>query len=87
MMSDPNKVVPPMTCQELVELVTNYFEDALSDADRARVELHLAACDGCDRYVEQMRQTMQALGELKQEDVPPDAQAKLLDVFRDWRSN
>lgn len=86
-MPETNLDVPPLSCQELVELVTNYLEDALSDAARARVERHLAACDGCDRYVEQMRQTILALGELKQEDVSPDAQAKLLDVFRDWRSN
>lgn len=86
-MSEANLHVPPLTCQELVELVTNYFEEALSDADRARVDGHLAACDGCDRYVEQMRETIQALGRLKQEDVSPDAQAKLLDVFRDWRTD
>jgi anti-sigma factor RsiW len=74
-----------LTCQELVELVTDYFENALSEKARARVEAHLAGCEGCDRYVEQMRETIEMLGALKKEDVPPDAQEKLLEVFRDWR--
>ena len=74
-----------LTCQELVELVTDYFENALSENDRARLEKHVASCDGCDRYLNQMRQTIETLGTLKQADVPPDAEETLLRVFRDWR--
>ncbi len=74
-----------LTCQELVELVTNHFENALAESERARVQAHLAACDGCDRYVEQMQQTIETLGALKEEDVSPDAQEKLSKAFRDWR--
>jgi len=44
-----------MTCRELVELVTEYFEGALDEAERERFEEHLAACPGCEHYVEQMR--------------------------------
>lgn len=76
-----------LTCRELVELVTDYFENALPARELLRVEQHLAACDGCERYVAQMRQTVQTLGALKQEDLSPEAQAKLLDVFRDWRKS
>lgn len=75
-----------LTCQELVELVTDYFENALPEKERERVEAHLASCDGCDTYVEQMRQTIETLGVLQQDDLAPDAQEKLLKVFRDWRS-
>lgn len=74
-----------LTCQELVELVTDYLENALSENDRARLENHLASCDGCDRYLQQMRQTIETLGTLKREDVSPEAEEKLLHVFRDWR--
>jgi anti-sigma factor RsiW len=70
----------------LVERVTNYLENALDDDERARVERHLAACDGCDTYVEQMRQTMRALGALREQDLSPDALVKLSDVFRAWRA-
>src|SRR5947209_10781737 len=44
-----------MVCIELVELVTDYFEGALSEGDRRRFEEHLAACGPCVRYVEQLR--------------------------------
>jgi anti-sigma factor RsiW len=76
-----------LTCQELVELVTDYFENVLPENERTRVEQHLAACSGCDRYVEQMRQTVQTLGKLQTRDLSPEAQAKLLNVFRDWRTS
>ena len=33
-----------LTCQELVELVTDYLEDALSPAERVRFEEHLIVC-------------------------------------------
>jgi anti-sigma factor RsiW len=78
--------VEQLSCRELVELVTDYFEDALSPAERARFEAHVAACGGCTRYVEQLRATIAAVGRLEPEAVPPDAEAALLDAFRDWKS-
>ena len=86
-MAESSSAAIGLTCQELVELVTDYIENALSEGERARVEEHLAGCDGCDRYVEQMRQTIQALGVLQEKDLAPDAQEKLLNVFRDWRAS
>jgi anti-sigma factor RsiW len=47
-----------MTCQELVELVTDYLEDALTPEERERFEAHLDDCPGCRAYVEQMRVTI-----------------------------
>jgi anti-sigma factor RsiW len=47
-----------LTCQELVELVTDYFENELDPSDRARFERHVVACSGCTNYVRQMRQTI-----------------------------
>jgi len=76
-----------LTCKELVELVTDYFENALPEAERARFEAHLAMCDGCDTYVQQMRETIALVGALREDDVPLDAQESLLQVFRDWRGS
>jgi anti-sigma factor RsiW len=53
---------PELTCQQLVELVTDYFEDGLAPADRARFEAHVAGCPGCDAYLEQMRTTLEVVG-------------------------
>lgn len=81
MMVDPND----LGCQELVELVTDYLEDALPALERARFDAHLAECDGCDRYLEQMRQTIRLLGRLSAEQMTPEARARLLAEFRDWK--
>ena len=74
-----------MPCQELVELVTEYFEDTLTPRDRARFEAHLAECEYCVTYLDQMRQTIRLLGRLPEETVSPEAEAALGAAFRDWR--
>jgi anti-sigma factor RsiW len=73
-----------MSCRQLVELVTAYFEGALTLEDRLRFESHIEHCDGCTTYLEQMRQTIALTGTLREEDIPPEATAELLRVFRDW---
>ena len=76
-----------LSCREMVELVTDYLEGALSPSDAARFDAHLDACDGCTRYVEQMRATIAALGHLPFEALSGEAERHLLDAFRDWRSH
>ena len=58
-----------LTCIELVELVTDYLEGSLSEDERARVERHLAGCDGCTDYIEQMRMTIAVVGQIGVEDL------------------
>jgi len=74
-----------LSCQELVELVTDYFEGALSPEQRAEFEHHIGKCTGCHEYVEQMRTTIELTGSLTEGDIPPEAAARLLDAFKDWR--
>jgi len=74
-----------MSCRELVELVTEYFEGTLAAADRARFEAHLAGCRACRAYLAQMRLTVDALGRLSEQDVEPDAEAALRRAFRGWK--
>jgi anti-sigma factor RsiW len=74
-----------MSCKELVELVTNYLEDALPPEERLRFDEHLAICPGCVTYVEQMRQTVVTTGGLREESIPPETREALLDAFRDWK--
>jgi predicted anti-sigma-YlaC factor YlaD len=75
-----------MDCQNLVELVTEYLEGALDEDLRAAVEAHLAECEGCSNYLEQMRTTIRVTGRLREEQIPPEARAPLLRAFRDWRA-
>ena len=74
-----------MSCRELVELVTEYFEGRLAAAERARFEAHLAACRHCRAYLAQMRLTVDALGRLSEQNVEPDAEAALRRAFRGWK--
>jgi anti-sigma factor RsiW len=74
-----------MSCQELVELVTDYLLGALDPAEGARFEAHLEECEGCRIYVEQMRRTVAVVGALREDDVQPEARDALLGVFRDWK--
>jgi anti-sigma factor RsiW len=76
-----------MSCKELVELVTDYLEGALSPQDHARFESHIAKCDWCKIYIEQIKLTIHSLGKLTQHNIPPHAQAELLQAFRTWKNS
>ena len=75
-----------ISCQELVELVTAYLEDALPPDERRRFENHLSACPHCRLYLEQMRQTIAATGTLTEEIIAPSAREELLRAFRTWKA-
>ena len=76
--------VEDLPCQELVELVTDYLEDALPPAERARFDAHLAECPGCGTYVEQMRTTIALRRRERRPRERPEVSG-LLEAFRDWK--
>jgi anti-sigma factor RsiW len=73
-----------LTCREVIEILTDYLEDALPAQERRRVEEHLAGCDGCTTYLEQVRETIRLSGMLKEEQIPEREKQRLLAAFRDW---
>jgi anti-sigma factor RsiW len=73
-----------LTCAEFVELVTAYLERTLPAEVEARFVEHLAACEGCERYLEQFRDTIRRLGSLPPESVPAPMRQRLLTAFREW---
>jgi anti-sigma factor RsiW len=77
--------VPELTCRELVEVVTDYLEGRMPAERRLRFEEHVAVCDGCQTYLEQMQETIRLTGTLREDDVRPEARDALLRVFRDWK--
>lgn len=81
-----NTDVERLSCRELVELVTDYFEGALSEEERLRFDEHIGICQGCRVYLEQMRQTIVVAGRLSEESLAPDAERELLAAFRGWRA-
>ncbi len=75
-----------LSCREFIELVTEYLEGTLPPEEIQRFEAHLAWCDGCGTYLEQMRQTIQLTGKLTEEQISDQAKEKLLSAFRDWKN-
>jgi anti-sigma factor RsiW len=74
-----------ITCQEVVELVTDYIERELPPDEASLFEQHLNFCDGCVVYVEQMRATNATVGRVREEDVPAETKDKLMTAFREWK--
>jgi anti-sigma factor RsiW len=78
---------PDLVCQQVVELVTDYLDDALSRSDRKRFEAHLRNCPNCTTYLEQMRATIAATGSFRPEDLSPEAATEFTDLFRRWQQS
>jgi len=71
-----------LACKELVELITAYLDGELPEHDRVRLEDHLARCDGCRSYLEQMRATIELIGVLTEDQIPAEGKQEL---FRAWK--
>jgi predicted anti-sigma-YlaC factor YlaD len=74
-----------LTCADIVKLVTDYLEGRLTPTERRRFESHIAICPPCRGFLDQMRTTVEVVGGLREEDVPPEMEEHLLTAFRDWR--
>lgn len=74
-----------LVCREFVELVTDYLEGTLPDTERVRFEAHLAECEGCTGYLEDMRRMVDSMSELPNPPVDPATRDALLRAFRDLR--
>lgn len=72
------------SCRDLVELVTDYLDGALTERDRAGFEEHLAHCRDCRVHLDQMRQTISELGSLPPERLSAAERDGLLAAFRSW---
>ena len=77
--------VEELSCREVVEILGDYLDGAMTPEDRARLDEHLADCEGCTAYLEQLRTTIRLTGRLPEEAVSSEAMAPLLETFRAWR--
>jgi len=75
----------PLACREMVELITDYLEDALSRSQRRRFEGHLAACEHCADYLAQMRATIRITGRLRGTDLTPEMTRDFAAIYRRWQ--
>ena len=74
-----------ISCQEVVELVTEYLDHSLPPDAASLFEQHVNFCDGCEWYLDQMRTTVSTVGRITEAEVPPETRDKLLAAFREWK--
>lgn len=84
-MMKKNSEQDTLTCQEVVELVTDYLENALLPRTQTLFEEHVAGCPGCTNYVRQVQITIDVLRKLTQEPIFPETKEELLEIFREWK--
>jgi len=80
--TDPN--TSDLMCRELVELVSGYLGEALTEHERARFEQHLLECPPCTDYLAQMKTTIELAGTLGKSVSRESLEPSLLAVFRSW---
>ena len=73
-----------VTCREVVELVTDYLDDALGPRARARFDAHLGDCEDCAAYLERLRTTIRVAGRLAPGAIPDATMSRLVAAFRSW---
>ncbi len=74
-----------LRCQELVELVTEYLDGALSATERVRFDAHLLECDPCVEYIDQVKVTVGVVGRLSEDELTAPVREHLLAHFRAWK--
>jgi anti-sigma factor RsiW len=74
-----------LTCEEVVRLVTDYLEGALSRTDRRRFKAHLSGCPHCTEFLAQMRSTIAVTRRLTVQDMSPEFQRDFVAMFRQWK--
>lgn len=74
------------TCQEMIEVVTNYLDEALPSEEQQRFERHLSYCAGCATYFDQMLETIRQTGKVpRDESLPPALREEIVAQFRAWK--
>jgi anti-sigma factor RsiW len=79
-------IADPLVCREMVELITDYLEGRMPRATRRRFKAHLAGCEHCSEYLEQMRRTIALTGRLREEDLSAQASEEFAALYRRWRA-
>jgi predicted anti-sigma-YlaC factor YlaD len=77
--------VDDLKCEQVVEMITDYLENVLPPVEMAALREHLATCDGCSAYLEQLNRTISAMRRRKELDtVDEGTEATLVDLFHKW---
>lgn len=72
------------SCQDVVELVTSYLDNAMPTTERLEFERHVAICPPCRAYVSQIRKVVKSAGALHEDELPEHVRASLVAAFKNW---
>lgn len=78
-------LVKNINCREAVTLIGGFLDDTLAPRERRRLEKHLAVCDACREYLEQMRATIAMTGRVEPEDLSDHALEVLMGLYDTYR--
>jgi anti-sigma factor RsiW len=70
-----------MNCREAIDVMDHALDDTLQPAIRAGFEEHMAECDPCRTYLEQLQITRKALRLLPRDQATIPRRGELLDEF------
>jgi hypothetical protein len=76
-------LVSDLSCVEFVELVTAFLDGALDPITERRLVDRLPNCVGCERYLDQFRQTIHTLGDRPPQSLTSQDREALLAPFRE----
>jgi anti-sigma factor RsiW len=82
---DATRRLLAISCADALELMTDHLEGALSEADAERMRAHLAGCEACSVYLDQLRATIELVretGPSEEFPVDPERVDSLVDLFR-----
>lgn len=89
--ADETRRLLRISCADALELMTDHLEGALSEADAARMRAHLAGCQPCSVFLDQLRATIAVVHEVgrgrREFAVDPERVDSLVDLFRTERSS
>ena len=74
-----------LSCQELVELVTEYLEGALDERDLRAFEGHLATATAAPSTSSSCERRFASSARSRRMTLTQDAETALLQAFRDWK--
>jgi len=75
-----------LACDDVMQRVTEYLDEALPPGAKEALERHLAGCASCTRHLQEIRHTIHRLGALPREPMPASMKDRLLQALRSRQS-
>ena len=72
----------PWSCEKVNRFIIDYLEREVDEETRVQFEAHLQECPNCGVFLEQYRSTLDAVGDLRDMELPPALIDRTVDFLR-----